>query len=101
MNTVGAAGKGLRTKRTPPCNRGIGVEISPHAKVGRLPHGLSSQESWQNHLNGGKANGRSNMGVCTFRRDMERHQLGRGSTSSKRAASAYCEGNTGWQTQHG
>lgn len=24
----------------------IGVEISPHAKAGRLPYGLSSQESW-------------------------------------------------------
>ena len=30
-----------------------------------------------------------------------RHQLGRCSTSSKTAASAYCEGNTGRQTQQG
>ncbi|MFL9937644.1 hypothetical protein P0D88_54280, partial [Paraburkholderia sp. RL18-103-BIB-C] len=35
----------------------------------------------QNHLNGRKANERSNTGACTFGRGVERHQLGRCSTS--------------------
>jgi hypothetical protein len=39
---------------------GIRVATSPDAKAGRLPRGLSSPESLQNHLNGRKANERSN-----------------------------------------
>src|ERR1700682_3983865 len=35
---------------------GIRVATSPDAKAGRLPHGLSSPESLQNHLYGRKAN---------------------------------------------
>jgi hypothetical protein len=54
----------------------IGFETSPHAKAGIHPHGLSSQESLQNHHYGRKANGRCNTGVCTFWRDMERYPLG-------------------------
>jgi hypothetical protein len=44
---------------------GIRVATSPDAKAGRLPRGLSSPESLQNHLNGRKANERSNTGACT------------------------------------
>jgi hypothetical protein len=51
----------------------IGVEISPHEKSGRLPHGLFSQERDQNLLDGRKANERCTMGVCTFRRDDHHH----------------------------
>jgi hypothetical protein len=54
----------------------IGVETSLHTKAGRHPHGLSSQESLQNHHNGRKENGRCNTGVCTFWRDMGRYSLG-------------------------
>ena len=38
----------------------IGVATLSYAKAGRLPHGLSSQESFQNLLYGRKANERSN-----------------------------------------
>ena len=48
----------------------IGVATLPHAKAGRLPYGLSSQESLSNRLNGRRANGRSSTGVCTSRRDV-------------------------------
>src|ERR1035437_8343660 len=34
----------------------IGVETSLYAKAGRLPLGLSSHESFYNHLNGRRAN---------------------------------------------
>jgi hypothetical protein len=51
----------------------IGVETLLHAKAGRRSRGLSSQESFENHLNERKANGRCNMGVCTFRRDEHYH----------------------------
>ena len=54
----------------------IGVETLLHAKAGRRPHGLSLQESLENHLNGGKANGRCYIGVCTFRRDEHHHARG-------------------------
>src|SRR5215472_10859037 len=49
---------------------GIRVATSPDAKAGRLPHGLSSPESFQNHLNGGKANERCNTGACAFWHDV-------------------------------
>ena len=74
---------------------GIRVATSPDAKAGRLPRGLSSPESLQNHLYGRKANECSNTGACTFWRDVGRHQLGRCSASGKKAAVAYGEGGTG------
>ena len=74
---------------------GIRVATSPDAKAGRLPHGLSSPESLQNHLYGRKAIECSNTGACAFRRDVGRHQLGQCSTPSKRATNAYGEGGTG------
>ncbi|MGF6602726.1 hypothetical protein P3T23_007478 [Paraburkholderia sp. GAS448] len=55
----------------------------------------STQQSLQNHLYGRKANECSNTGVCTFWRDVGRHQLGRCLTSGKKAAVAYGEGGTG------
>src|ERR1700758_2589268 len=80
---------------------GIRVATSPDAKAGRLPHGLSSPESFQNHLNGGKANERCSTGACAFWRDVGRHQLGQGPTIRKKAADTYGEGVTGWPPQQG
>ena len=68
----------------------IGVATSPYAKAGRLPRGLSSQEIFQNHLNGRKANGRSNTGVCTLRYDVKTASC---STSYRTAVNEYCEGD--------
>lgn len=91
----GGAGTGSGKKRMPGCNGRDTGATSPDAKAGRLPHGLSSPESLQNHLYGRKANECSNMGACTFWRDVGRHQLGRSATPGKKAAVAYGEGGTG------
>ena len=56
---------GVKSER-PSVIEGIGVATLPYEKSGRLTHGLSSQESLQNHLNGGKANGLCNTGVCAL-----------------------------------
>lgn len=64
----------------------IGVATSSRAKASRLPQGLSSQESDQNHLNGRKANER-----CTIGRV---HFPARRVSSRKAAGIAYCEGVT-------
>ena len=95
-SAYGGPGTGTGRKRMPGCNgRDTGCNIT-RRESGRLPHGLSSPGSWQNHLYGRNANECSNTGACALQRDVGRHQLGQCSTPGKRGLNRWETG--GWVT---
>src|SRR5476649_1971278 len=100
-SVYGDAGTGTRKKRMPSRNRSDrGCDITSR-ESGQTSYGLSSRENLYNHHNGRKANECCIAGACTFQRGVGGHQLGRRPASGKKAADAYREGYTGWQTQQG
>jgi hypothetical protein len=54
----------------------IGIATSSHAKAGRLPLGVSSQERLENRLTGGKQMNVEPLDMCTFWLDVKIVRLG-------------------------